>query len=163
MSFSGKGGGVRHIVSTAVEVGSLFIAGAQFVSGSQDVSARIVALSCGLRRLCEYGISALAASLRQLCMHFRHTAAYAVQGDQLSPAHAARLAASRYFDGRWMTKFRGHYCVDGGVMAFIPTVHEADYTVKVRARGGADEQRMHNMPCRVQQRGASYWQKTPAV
>jgi hypothetical protein len=38
----------------------------------------------------------------------------------------------RYFDGRWMTKFRGHYCVDGGVMAFIPTVAEADYTVKVR-------------------------------
>jgi hypothetical protein len=37
----------------------------------------------------------------------------------------------RYFDGRWMTKFRGHYCVDGGVMAFIPTVPETDYTVKV--------------------------------
>jgi hypothetical protein len=31
-----------------------------------------------------------------------------------------------------MTKFRGHYCVDGGVMAFIPTVPETDYTVKVR-------------------------------
>ncbi|WIA18834.1 hypothetical protein OEZ85_003513 [Tetradesmus obliquus] len=36
-----------------------------------------------------------------------------------------------YFDGRWMTKFRGHYCVDGGVMAFIPSVPEAEYTVKV--------------------------------
>eukprot|EP00879_Flechtneria_rotunda_P000290 GHRR01000380.1.p1 GENE.GHRR01000380.1~~GHRR01000380.1.p1 ORF type:complete len:616 (+),score=201.49 GHRR01000380.1:254-2101(+) len=36
-----------------------------------------------------------------------------------------------YVDGRWMTKFRGHYCVDGGVMAFIPTVPGADYTVKV--------------------------------
>ncbi|KAF8064606.1 HEBP2 [Scenedesmus sp. PABB004] len=36
-----------------------------------------------------------------------------------------------YFDGRWMTKFRGRYCVDGGVMAFIPSVPEADYTVKV--------------------------------
>jgi len=32
-----------------------------------------------------------------------------------------------------MTKFRGHFCVDGGVMAFIPTVPEADYTVKVGA------------------------------
>ncbi|KAF6257104.1 acyl transferase/acyl hydrolase/lysophospholipase [Scenedesmus sp. NREL 46B-D3] len=36
-----------------------------------------------------------------------------------------------YFDGRWMTKFRGHYCVDGGVMAFIPSVPKAEYTVKV--------------------------------
>uniref|UniRef100_A0A383W6G1 Patatin n=1 Tax=Tetradesmus obliquus TaxID=3088 RepID=A0A383W6G1_TETOB len=36
-----------------------------------------------------------------------------------------------YFDGRWMTKFRGHYCVDGGVMAFIPSVPGAEYTVKV--------------------------------
>jgi hypothetical protein len=36
-----------------------------------------------------------------------------------------------------MTKFRGHYCVDGGVMAFIPTVPEVDYTVKVR---GIDRQ-----------------------
>eukprot|EP00882_Tetradesmus_deserticola_P013544 GHRQ01014380.1.p1 GENE.GHRQ01014380.1~~GHRQ01014380.1.p1 ORF type:complete len:384 (+),score=86.76 GHRQ01014380.1:169-1152(+) len=39
-----------------------------------------------------------------------------------------------YFDGRWMTKFRGHYCVDGGVMAFIPSVPKAEYTVKVRGR-----------------------------
>lgn len=31
-----------------------------------------------------------------------------------------------------LLQFRGHYCVDGGVMAFIPSVPEAEYTVKVR-------------------------------
>jgi hypothetical protein len=42
-----------------------------------------------------------------------------------------------------MTKFRGHYCVDGGVMAFIPTVPEVDYTVKVRKRGMCVKQQCH--------------------
>lgn len=59
--------------------------------------------------------------------------------------HASPLPLSpcRYFDGRWMTKFRGHYCVDGGVMAFIPTVPEVDYTVKVRKRGMCVKQQCH--------------------
>jgi hypothetical protein len=34
-----------------------------------------------------------------------------------------------------LLQFRGHYCVDGGVMAFIPSVPEAEYTVKVRCKG----------------------------
>lgn len=42
-----------------------------------------------------------------------------------------------------MTKFRGHFCVDGGVMAFIPTVPTVEYTVKV----GAWLRRMHYTPC----------------
>lgn len=38
-----------------------------------------------------------------------------------------------YFDGRWMTKYRGRYCIDGGVTNFIPSVPGAEYTVKVLA------------------------------
>jgi len=45
----------------------------------------------------------------------------------------------RYFDGRWMTKFRGHYSVDGGVLAFIPTVPETEYSVKVWGPGDITE------------------------
>ncbi|GBF88990.1 patatin-like phospholipase domain-containing protein [Raphidocelis subcapitata] len=36
-----------------------------------------------------------------------------------------------YFDGRWMTKFRGHFAVDGGATNFIPVVPGSDYTCKV--------------------------------
>lgn len=56
----------------------------------------------------------------------------------------------RYFDGRWMTKFRGHYCVDGGVMAFIPTVPDTEYTVKVRGGGGGEGAQgysFESLPC----------------
>ncbi|KAI8468886.1 MAG: acyl transferase/acyl hydrolase/lysophospholipase [Monoraphidium minutum] len=36
-----------------------------------------------------------------------------------------------YFDGRWMTKFRGKYAVDGGATNFIPVVPGCEYTCKV--------------------------------
>eukprot|EP00775_Hariotina_reticulata_P004212 gene4212-4461_t len=50
-----------------------------------------------------------------------------------------------YFDGRWMTKFRGHYCVDGGVMAFIPTVPEAEYSVKRSTRSSRRLKKLHDL------------------
>ena len=35
-----------------------------------------------------------------------------------------------------MTRYRGHFHVDGGVTNFVPKVPEADYTVRVSHRGG---------------------------
>lgn len=36
-----------------------------------------------------------------------------------------------YSDGKWMTKYRGHFALDGGATNFIPVVPGVEYTCKV--------------------------------
>jgi hypothetical protein len=36
-----------------------------------------------------------------------------------------------YFDGRWVSKYRGHFCFDGGATNFMPRPPDSDVAVKV--------------------------------